>query len=273
MAASKEDYLQIVTAEETEIFIISLVEHVVQKSQEVLFEKHIESQVLPYAVQFAKGALDELVEWEFFRQDDGAIDPETWEPDEEPEPALTDSWSPGMIPFRKAVTAPATTSVPTPPILSTSTSGISVVSSEYQEEKQTPIGQRRPSTIGIRASANSLASTSKKYNTSRMELASAASLTTSSASLRQKRFSSVGSAGRRAGAGKDNSAPVPLSAVQIAEQAIQEENKRTLARLRSQEKESSKPIEWSYDHNGRVVVVKKTAIAKQITQGYAKLAP
>ncbi|KAJ3170702.1 hypothetical protein HDU88_008605 [Geranomyces variabilis] len=252
MAASKEDYLQIVAAEETEIFILSLVEHVVVKSQDVLFEKHIESQVLPYAVQFAKGALDEMVEWEFFRQDEGIIDAETWEPDEEPEPAACDSWSPGMIPIRKV------------PIVAA------------------PLSTAPAATPSLRALADASPSCASSATTSatssRMELASAASLnaSTSSASLGRRRYPSGGNSGRRGTSGRDgsNAVPPPLSAMQVAEMAIQEENKRTLARLRSQEKEGGKPLEWSYDHSGRVVVVKKTGIGKQISQSIrAKVIP
>lgn len=62
MTATREDYQSLIDTEEGEIFIVSLVEEVVQKSQDVLFEKHIESQVLPYAVQFAKSAVDEIIE-------------------------------------------------------------------------------------------------------------------------------------------------------------------------------------------------------------------
>ncbi|KAJ3144990.1 hypothetical protein HDU86_001310 [Geranomyces michiganensis] len=282
MAASKEDYLQIVTAEETEIFILSLVEHVVVKSQDVLFEKHIESQVLPYAVQFAKGALDELVEWEFFRQDEGVIDPETWEPDEakkiytfptsgtytEPEPAACDSWSPGMIPIRKVPAAaplPAA-SGPSP------RAGIEYLAEQCHESSRVDhfIG------VGIKKIYGAPAFTLFPTQTSRMELASAASLTASSASLGRKRYPSGGNSGRRGTPNKDGSsaAPAPLSATQVAEMAIQEENKRTLARLRSQEKDGGKPLEWSYDHNGRVVVVKKTGVGKQTTQSVkAKVVP
>ncbi|KAJ3176235.1 hypothetical protein HDU87_005450 [Geranomyces variabilis] len=251
MAASKEDYLQIVAAEETEIFVLSLVEHVVVKSQDVLFEKHIESQVLPYAVQFAKGALDELVEWEFFRQDEGAIDAETWEPDEEPEPAACDSWSPGMIPIRK-VPVVAAAPMSTAPAATPSLRALAPTSPSH--------------TTSATTSATS----------SRMELASAASLTASSASLGRRRYPSGGNSGRRGTSGRDgsNAVPVALSATQIAEMAIQEENKKTLARLRSQEKEGGKPLEWSYDHNGRVVVVKKTGIGKQTSQSIrAKIIP
>ncbi|KAJ3020534.1 hypothetical protein HKX48_000671 [Thoreauomyces humboldtii] len=271
MAATKDDYLQFVQSEETEIYIISLVEHVVQKSQEVLFEKHIESQVLPYALQFAKGALDEMVEWEFFRQDPGVIDPETWEPDEEPEPATIDSWAPGAIPIRKKVVQSlAKPSAPSLPSLSNTSSLTSIVSDAYVERLEAPIITRRPSSVhvqNIRSSMTSLSS-SKKQNASRMELQSTLSLSASNASLRGRRhIGSAGSSGRRSALPKEPSAPAPLSAAQIAETAIQEENKRALARLHGQEKDNGKPLEWSYDHNGRIVPVKKLPAAKQTAQG------
>ena len=79
---SKEDFLAIIDQEEGELLITSIIEDILQRSHDVLFEKHIESQVLPYAVDFAKKTVLGIVEWEFFKRDPGVIDPMTWEPDE-----------------------------------------------------------------------------------------------------------------------------------------------------------------------------------------------
>ncbi|KAI8853251.1 hypothetical protein BC829DRAFT_430203 [Chytridium lagenaria] len=95
----KDDYLAIVDQEEGELLAISLIEEILTRGQEVLFEKHIESQVLPYAVQFARDTILTIVQWEFFKRDPGDVDPQTWLPDEEPQPAIIDSWARGAVPF------------------------------------------------------------------------------------------------------------------------------------------------------------------------------
>jgi hypothetical protein len=48
--------------DEVELIIADLIEDIIQKSQDVLFEKHISSQVLPYAVQFAKDTIISVAE-------------------------------------------------------------------------------------------------------------------------------------------------------------------------------------------------------------------
>ncbi|KND02513.1 uncharacterized protein SPPG_02971 [Spizellomyces punctatus DAOM BR117] len=274
MTTTKDDYLQLIDTEEGELFIVSLVEHIVQRSQDVLFEKHIESQVLPYAVQFAKETIDEIVEWHFFRRDPGDIDPCTWEPDEEPEPAIIDSWAPGAIPVRRT---PLEIIKPTPPpVLETrSASTVSMQSEASQEIVETaPVASQRPSVAGsanIKASAGSLVSSRERkisIRDSRTEMMSAASLAASTTSTAaRRRIGSSGSGGRRGGALKDAGQPPPLSAAQVAEMAIQEENKRVLARLRNLEKDGGKPVDWSYDHEGRIVVVKKVGSGKAVGQG------
>ncbi|KAI9221869.1 hypothetical protein BC828DRAFT_379875 [Blastocladiella britannica] len=86
--------------DDAELIVSSLVEEILQRSQDVLFEKHISSQVVPYAVQFAKDAMNQLIMWEFFDQD--RLDPADpiWIPDTEPEPLEFDSWARGVVPIR-----------------------------------------------------------------------------------------------------------------------------------------------------------------------------
>ncbi|KAI9159533.1 hypothetical protein H9P43_008873 [Blastocladiella emersonii ATCC 22665] len=80
-----------------ELIVVDLVEEILQRSQDVLFEKHISSQVLPYAVQYAKDTVLRLAMWEFFDED--TVDPSDpmWLPDEEPAPMPVDSWARGVL--------------------------------------------------------------------------------------------------------------------------------------------------------------------------------
>eukprot|EP00842_Homolaphlyctis_polyrhiza_P006198 jgi/Hompol1/657/HPOL_001269-RA len=59
---------------------------IIQRSQHVLFEKHIDVQVLPYAVGFAKNTILSLIDvrarYKFFRRDAGNNDMTLWQTDE-----------------------------------------------------------------------------------------------------------------------------------------------------------------------------------------------
>ena len=58
---NKEDWFQFIEQEEGELLAMSIVEQVVRKSEHVLFEKHIDVQVLPFVVQFAKATLLNII--------------------------------------------------------------------------------------------------------------------------------------------------------------------------------------------------------------------
>ncbi|KAI9016962.1 hypothetical protein BC832DRAFT_1833 [Gaertneriomyces semiglobifer] len=240
--------------EDGEIFVTNLVESIIQKSQDVLFEKHIESQVLPFAVADAREKIDSLIEWEFFRRDPGDLLPCTWELDVEPPPPLIDSWAPGALPIRKTVVHPVSPPPPAPLSESQSASTISIVDSIHEDE-------RPKSATSIGNSASLMKSVGSVRGPSNRDLASAASLATSTTSTARRRMShSGGSYGnqRRSLIPKE-AVPSPLTASQIAEMAIQEENKRILNRLKSAEKDGAR-AEWSYDQDGRIVMVKKPKV-------------
>lgn len=59
---SREEWFNIVEIEQGEQAVAQILESVIQASQDVIFERHIESQVLPYAVQFAKEAFIDFIE-------------------------------------------------------------------------------------------------------------------------------------------------------------------------------------------------------------------
>ncbi|KAJ1508012.1 hypothetical protein HMI54_009320 [Coelomomyces lativittatus] len=90
-------YLNFCQDDEAELVVIELLEEILKKSQEVLFEKHISSQVLPYAVQFCKDSVVQLAKWEFFECDTVDSKSNMWIPDEEPSPIPNDSWAKGVL--------------------------------------------------------------------------------------------------------------------------------------------------------------------------------
>ncbi|KAJ1334581.1 hypothetical protein BSLG_007736 [Batrachochytrium salamandrivorans] len=98
--ATKEEWLQLIDQEDGESLAISLIQEILQRSQHILFEKHIDVQVLPYAVGFARDTLVSLINYQFFRCDPGNTDTDLWEPDDELEPVTIDSWARGAVPIR-----------------------------------------------------------------------------------------------------------------------------------------------------------------------------
>ena len=59
--ATKDDWTFLIDQEEGELLILDLIEDIIQASQKVLFKKHIDVLILPYAVNFAKTSLLELI--------------------------------------------------------------------------------------------------------------------------------------------------------------------------------------------------------------------
>ena len=57
-----QEWFALIDQEEGEQLVCEIMEEILQKSQQVIFERHIESQVLPYAVKFAKDTLLKMVQ-------------------------------------------------------------------------------------------------------------------------------------------------------------------------------------------------------------------
>jgi hypothetical protein len=78
----QEAWSYMLEQEDGELFCLSLIEEILQKSQQVLFQKRIDSQVLPYSSSFCKEICQGLVAYKFFKHDNGN-DLEIWEEDVE----------------------------------------------------------------------------------------------------------------------------------------------------------------------------------------------
>ncbi|KAJ3219636.1 hypothetical protein HDU67_000124 [Dinochytrium kinnereticum] len=253
----KEEYLAIVDQEEGELLAVSLIEEILTRGQEVLFEKHIESQVLPYAVQFARDTILTIVQWEFFKRDPGDVDSQTWLPDEEPQPAVIDSWARGAVPIRSQPPpippSPKKTIEATTPITASQVSLLSVSAG----------GVGRPSInqLNAKVSAVSLGSVKDKKR-------SDYSINSSSSAKLGSRIVQRPGSSRRAGGngGMPSETEAQLTAAALAEQAIMEENKRTLTRIQNIEKDGGK-VDVGYDNDGKVILVRKAVPSKLLTQG------
>ncbi|KAJ3272045.1 hypothetical protein HDV01_005997 [Terramyces sp. JEL0728] len=91
--ATKDDWAFLIEQEEGELFVLQLIEDIISESQKVLFKKHIDVQLLPYAVNFAKESILSMINYHFFTRDPGDNDPSLWIPD-------TDSWARAAIPIK-----------------------------------------------------------------------------------------------------------------------------------------------------------------------------
>lgn len=59
--ASKEEWKGIIEQEEGELFVLSLIEDIIYESQQILFRKYIDIQILPYSVQHFHSTITELI--------------------------------------------------------------------------------------------------------------------------------------------------------------------------------------------------------------------
>jgi hypothetical protein len=86
--------------EEAEQFAFSLLEEIIWNAETLLFEKYIEKQIIPFTLDFFENKIMEIIDWNFFKYDNGIINEDEWCPDIELEPIINDSWARGAIPVK-----------------------------------------------------------------------------------------------------------------------------------------------------------------------------
>jgi len=86
--------------EEAEQFVFSLLEEIIWNAETLLFEKYIEKQIIPFTLNFLENKIMEIIDWNFFKYDNGIINKDEWFPDNELEPIINDSWARGAIPVK-----------------------------------------------------------------------------------------------------------------------------------------------------------------------------
>jgi hypothetical protein len=59
---NKAEWLSIIEQEESEIFLVSLVEDIIKSVENILFEKRMASMLLPYTLEFASKEIIETIE-------------------------------------------------------------------------------------------------------------------------------------------------------------------------------------------------------------------
>ncbi|KAK3761348.1 hypothetical protein RRG08_060916 [Elysia crispata] len=82
-------------------FVTDIVDELMETTMSAIYDKYIQSQLLPFTITQARDAITEIIEWQFLARDEGEQHIETdlgWAQDEEPEPAVTDCWAQGSVP-------------------------------------------------------------------------------------------------------------------------------------------------------------------------------
>jgi len=98
---TENDWTHMVDEETEEDFVSDILQEVVASALDQIYYKIIEQRIIPYTVNAAKDLLLEVIEWQFLVKDPGNTgvnEDKTWLEDEEPEPAVADSWAQGIIP-------------------------------------------------------------------------------------------------------------------------------------------------------------------------------
>jgi hypothetical protein len=89
--ATKDEWFSILDQEEGQKLSIAIIEEIVSKSQNVIFQRKIQTQLIPYTLNYIKNTILGVVEvmmfhflkmkLRFLAPDKEASDPKTWEPD------------------------------------------------------------------------------------------------------------------------------------------------------------------------------------------------
>jgi len=82
-------------------FVISLLEEIIWNAENLLFEKYIEKQIIPFTLNFFENTIMEIIDWNFYKYDNGIINEDAWCPDTELTPIINDSWARGAIPVKQ----------------------------------------------------------------------------------------------------------------------------------------------------------------------------
>jgi len=92
-----------VDEEEHEDVVIGILDDIIDSVLDVVYDRYIQSRLVPYTVQTARDLIIQTIEWEFLACDSGEENPavdSTWLEEEEPCAPITDSWAQGSVPVQ-----------------------------------------------------------------------------------------------------------------------------------------------------------------------------
>jgi hypothetical protein len=101
---------QLILSSEAVVAAAQVVDRLISKGADVLYERYLSQRSEPYAVHSAVSQAICLAEIFYLRRDLGEV--ADWEDDTEPIPATVDSWASGRIPVKKRVVVRTDTTIP-----------------------------------------------------------------------------------------------------------------------------------------------------------------
>lgn len=99
---SASEWGKICSTDDSDEFIGSIVEDILEITLDKCYEKYILKQLIPFTVYKAKDELLSLIEWRFLSHDIGEENIQvshSWAEDAEPDPGIIDSWAQGSVPI------------------------------------------------------------------------------------------------------------------------------------------------------------------------------
>lgn len=100
---TESDWNSMLETEDGEELVFDLVEVIVGGVMDVIHQKHIDNNLVPFSLNWAKDMMLQLVEWQFMNHDEGEKEEagnDSWLEDQEPHRAAVDSWARGAVPCR-----------------------------------------------------------------------------------------------------------------------------------------------------------------------------
>jgi len=99
---TEHEWNTLTDVEDGEELVFDLMETVVNGVLNVIHEKHMETNLIPFSLDWAENIMEKLIDWQFLTHDSGESKSETnnWLPDQEAARVPLDSWGRGCVPSR-----------------------------------------------------------------------------------------------------------------------------------------------------------------------------
>lgn len=90
----------VVDVEDGEELVGELINTILDGVLGAIHEKHMETNLIPFSLDWAENIMEKLIDWQFLVHDPGEKDEDNWLPDQEAARVPLDSWARGSVPSR-----------------------------------------------------------------------------------------------------------------------------------------------------------------------------
>lgn len=99
---TEHEWNTLVEIEDGEELVFELVDTIVTGVLNVIHERHMDENLVPFSLNWAEEIMEDVINWQFLMHDPGecSTDPADWQPDDEPVRPPLDSWGRGSVPSR-----------------------------------------------------------------------------------------------------------------------------------------------------------------------------